>query len=303
MSEFHFDPEITGRGLEKIVSNAVKNAAVDTTSDNANIDKDARWAIIPNPDCCPRCFMFSSNGFRYHSEASASAELHNSCQCEVVADFGENPKVADYDPAGIYERMYDVMEELGYNRADSFTVQVKGKNGKMKSVMRPDLERRLKLCDGDWLKNGTKVRTDFSLKSKEDFLRATGGKKELRLLDLLEEKHIKAMPLSEKSVLEGYKVVDAKINGIYWEFKCPEAVYNEAANNPYRFVERNIHHAAKQFDNSSEPIKGKRLIFDSRNTLGFEEKKLIEEIKHRAEKENFTEVIFVDMSESLVFIK
>lgn len=94
--------QLAGKAIQRVYERA------DYTLDQNMWDdpRDAQWAIVPHPGACGFCIMVGSNGFNYHSKASALAQRHTNCKCNVVCDFSDSPHLDGYDPMGLYD-IYD----------------------------------------------------------------------------------------------------------------------------------------------------------------------------------------------------
>lgn len=97
--------------LSRAVDYYVKQPARDTIEQNVKIDKEARFARVPQgPTTCEFCLMLASRGFVYLSKESASHGYHTDCDCLPVVSFSDDPAVEGYDPDyyyGLYQQMQD----------------------------------------------------------------------------------------------------------------------------------------------------------------------------------------------------
>lgn len=96
-------PAATGKLVKKTSTRTMrKNAA----RDNAMV------ALVPSGDGCVFCKMLGSRGWesaRYTK--SFEAHLHNNCRCEYVVRFGNNLRVAGYDPEALLKEFNDTGEK------------------------------------------------------------------------------------------------------------------------------------------------------------------------------------------------
>lgn len=82
----------TGQLLESVIYRLVKQAAADTTLQNAVRDG-AEWAWIPRGDTCAFCLTLASRGWQYASKKmlkNGHAEhIHAHCDCQFAVRFGD----------------------------------------------------------------------------------------------------------------------------------------------------------------------------------------------------------------------
>lgn len=71
--------QLMGKAIQRVYERADYTLDQNMWSD----PRDAQWAIVPHPGACGFCIMVGSNGFHYHSEASALAQRHTNC---IVGD-------------------------------------------------------------------------------------------------------------------------------------------------------------------------------------------------------------------------
>lgn len=121
-----FDPEATIAYLDGKVDEYVKRQGRDTVAMNAERDRDARYARIPDGNACDFCRMLGSRGFVYHSEELAGGTAHGTkwdtyhpyCNCQIAVSF-------DYVQDEYYKN--GVKVRRGY--ADDGIVTVTGRDG------------------------------------------------------------------------------------------------------------------------------------------------------------------------------
>lgn len=89
------------------VGRLVKQTAADTTLQNALRDG-AEFAWVPNGDTCAFCLMLASNGWQRASKKAIrnghATHIHANCNCEYAVRFGEDTRIAGYDPAWYLEQ-------------------------------------------------------------------------------------------------------------------------------------------------------------------------------------------------------
>ena len=99
----------TGQKLPQIADRLVKQAAADTTLQNAIRDH-AQWAWVPSGDTCGFCITLASNGWQRASKrvlrGNHATHIHANCDCMFAIRFSENDNVKGYDP-DYYKKLYD----------------------------------------------------------------------------------------------------------------------------------------------------------------------------------------------------
>lgn len=100
----------------KAQSYAAKSADA-TLLTNARRDPNKpKWALVPHFGACPWCLMIASNGFTWNE---GHIPRHNHCTCTAIVDFDtKNPRLQDYDPQGIYDRMKKIAKDDGLEDTD-----------------------------------------------------------------------------------------------------------------------------------------------------------------------------------------
>lgn len=101
-------PEATKARLDTALTGWVKQASRDTIIQNAERDRTARWARIPQGITCAFCLVMASRGFVYRSAKTAgdprvtgASTFHDHCDCLTVATW-DAPKFPDYNPDALY---------------------------------------------------------------------------------------------------------------------------------------------------------------------------------------------------------
>lgn len=75
-----------------------------------------RWARVPSGRrTCAFCLVMASRGFVYHSDASAgrAKKFHGRCDCTIVPDWSDDPRVEGYDPDRLYGLYSEARAEAG----------------------------------------------------------------------------------------------------------------------------------------------------------------------------------------------
>lgn len=102
----------TGQKLSQVADRLVKQAAADTTLQNAKRDG-AQWAWVPFGDTCGFCITLASRGWQNASQAqikgSHASHIHANCDCQFSIRFDGKGGVKGYDPDK-YRKMYDEAE-------------------------------------------------------------------------------------------------------------------------------------------------------------------------------------------------
>lgn len=130
-----YDPNATAAYLAGKVDEYVKYQGRDTITSNANRDKYARYARIPDGKACDFCKMLGSRGFVYRSESRAGGGMshgskydsyHPWCNCQIAVTF---------EPSLDYYYKNGVKVVRGYGGSDAKVVRA-GRDGseKMRDV-------------------------------------------------------------------------------------------------------------------------------------------------------------------------
>lgn len=102
----------TGQKLTQVADRLVKQAAADTTLQNAKRDG-AEWAWVPMGDTCGFCITLASRGWQRASQAQMrgnhASHIHAHCDCQFSIRFNGKGGVKGYDP-DVYKKMYDEAE-------------------------------------------------------------------------------------------------------------------------------------------------------------------------------------------------
>lgn len=78
-----------------------------------------KYALVPSGrDTCGWCYMLSSRGYFYGSEASAARSKHEGCKC-VVWSSSQASEIEDYDPEWMKKCWRDCCETVDYESVHS----------------------------------------------------------------------------------------------------------------------------------------------------------------------------------------
>ena len=286
-----------------------------------------RYARVPSgKETCAFCFMLASRGFVYHTKQSAGEgfghSYHRHCDCIIVPGFHESTgisadkQIEGYEPSKLYERYKSCLDAVQTPQhtwsADAFNADVRaGKVGadewekwKLKRLC-AEIDTR----DTNWLWNGQKTKTDYSLNSKSNYgeliksnnyakenIKNKGNEwRDLWVHHVLEENGIQCQTQDSKNL-------DLKINGQWWEIKSPETP-DEASNevNELGFIESNIKKATRQFHNRQ--LNDVRIIFNAKYRQDVNDETMFNEIEYQMKKRSVTEVIYINEKGQLFRLK
>lgn len=239
------------------------------------------WARVPSgTETCGWCFMLSTRGFAYTSEAKAGGlghKFHLHCDCIIVPGTKETT-VEGYNPKEMYARWVECANTIGLKPT-----------WKNRSAIIAECERR----DFKWLYSGTKPEVKW-LKTKEEFRKNSNGEQEIALIELLQSKGFDVTARKEDAP-DGKSNLDLLIGDILYEMKIPES-------NQKRSVESNLRRAKDQFGNayvkSGEILHGTRVVLWSRY-MGLNDEDVAKKIVEEMQRHSIEEVIFVDKDNNL----
>lgn len=118
---FSGDPSYMLGTLGGAVQRHVVNTSRATIRSNVSRDPaKPRFARVPQGKTCAWCSLLASRGFVYRSEDSAGrlTHFHNDCDCQVVADWSDDPRVDGYDPGSLYD-LYQSARAASGGRTDA----------------------------------------------------------------------------------------------------------------------------------------------------------------------------------------
>lgn len=239
----------------------VKRSAYENMVRNCDANK-VRYARVPSGrETCGFCFMLSSRGFVYHSEATAKGThgMHPHCDCVVVPGVQGKTSIEGYDPDAMHGRWRQCARTCG-------------SEGR-KAVMR-EVETR----DWRWLYGGTRCNV-----GKEP-----GAKplpKENHVANILAGNGFDVRFVKEVNE-SGIKTADAWLNGSLWEFKIPERWNDKTVKN--------------QFKKALGKGTGKLLISGSLNGAGLDEMEVeVRRVFDNGEFSEIGQVLIVDKDGSM----
>lgn len=104
--------------ISSVVGRLVKQAAADTTLQNAHRDH-AEFAWIPHGDTCAFCIALASRGWREVGgmKDGHAEHIHANCDCEYAIRFNNDTEYESYDPS-VYEDIYYDADTSSYGLHD-----------------------------------------------------------------------------------------------------------------------------------------------------------------------------------------
>lgn len=78
-----------------------------------------RWARVPSgAETCAFCLVMASRGFVYRTAESAGDRnrWHGKCDCQIVPDWSDDPRLDGYDPDALYAKYQEATAQAGTNR-------------------------------------------------------------------------------------------------------------------------------------------------------------------------------------------
>lgn len=213
-----------GRKLTHIADRLVKQAAADTTIQNAVRDG-AEWAWVPSGDTCGFCITLASRGWQKASKTvlkgNHATHIHAHCDCQFAIRFNGKDTVSGYD-AEKYKKLYDAapgsssdekvknLRKMLEDR-DAINAQKRESYHKLKTVeTREKLKELSKIYDINPGNGNLSLKENLSKDDQNDNTLARWIHKNIG-------GDIKCLP--ETSDIG--KNVDAIWNGDFWEFKSP----------------------------------------------------------------------------------
>lgn len=93
---------VLGGAVQRYVTGA---ARATITQNTARDPAKPRYARVPVGKTCAWCTLLASRGFVYASEESAGwlAHFHDNDDCQIIPDWSDDPRVAGYEPAHLYD--------------------------------------------------------------------------------------------------------------------------------------------------------------------------------------------------------
>lgn len=115
------------------VQRLVLQPARQTIADSVDQDPaDARWARVPSgATTCAFCLVLASRGFAYHSRESAGDErkFHSFCDCQIVPDWGSDPRLEGYDPDSLLETYLAARRAAGSGQPSAILAELRRTEG------------------------------------------------------------------------------------------------------------------------------------------------------------------------------
>lgn len=129
---FTDDPEATlGFLKSQVVSKYVLQPGRDTIARSAARDG-AAWARVPTgAETCAFCLMLASRGFVYESEGSAGSRsrFHGDCDCAVVPDWSDDPRLDGYNPDDLYSKYQEARSASAGKSTPSILSELREQQG------------------------------------------------------------------------------------------------------------------------------------------------------------------------------
>lgn len=250
----------------------VARAANRTIAGNAGRPRDRkagmRYARVPTGrETCGFCLMLASRGFVYATRRSAGDiggmfnYYHDRCDCRVVAGNSET-RIEGYDPDW-YLKVYEDARR---------TAGVTNSNTELNKVVN-EINRR----DREWAWFGVEPKIEY-----ERGANPTDDERECA--KALARHGLKTLFKAESKAYKT-RTPDAKINGLYWEFKCPTGNNVKTVKNQFKSTSP---HGGKS-------LQCQRLVISTLATQrSFQQVcKEVESISSSSEFELITEVLVV----------
>lgn len=269
------DREGFGRSVRDVTAYYVKRSAMENMVRNCHAQHVRYARVTTGLEACSFCFMLSSRGFVYHSEATALGlhGYHEHCNCVAVpgfADVGEDEQIEGYKPRGMRDRFRMCAEAVGVDGARALDPEYR------KKVLK-EVETR----DWKWLYGGQPCNI-----SEEN-----GAKplpKERKVAEALASCGFETLFLKEVNKT-GIKTADAELNREIWEFKIPEGWSKADAGS-----EEGEHTVRKQFYKALGKGTKKLLLANDENKAPFESLVNLAERVLSSGDYDFDEVLVVD---------
>lgn len=187
----------------------VKRSAYENMVRNCDANK-VRYARVPSGrETCGFCFMLSSRGFVYHSEATAKGThgMHPHCDCVVVPGVQGKTSIEGYEPDAMHGRWRQCARTCGSEGRKAVMREVEARDWRWLYSGRPcavSKERGAKPNSDERavanILSSLGFRTEFVAESKEKFVKSP----------------------------------DARLNGSLWEFKVPTAFNGKTVKNQFK---------------------------------------------------------------------
>jgi hypothetical protein len=115
----------------EVVSKYVLQPGRDTIARSAARDG-AVWARVPTgAETCAFCLMLASRGFVYESEGSAGSrsKFHGDCDCAVVPDWSDDPRLDGYNPDALYAKYQEARSASAGKSTSSILSELREQQG------------------------------------------------------------------------------------------------------------------------------------------------------------------------------
>lgn len=115
----------------EVVSKYVLQPGRDTIVRSAARDG-AVWARVPTgAETCAFCLMLASRGFVYESEGSAGSRsrFHGDCDCAVVPDWSDDPRLDGYNPDALYAKYQEARSASAGKSTSSILSELREQQG------------------------------------------------------------------------------------------------------------------------------------------------------------------------------
>ncbi len=137
------------KSIRDVTAYYVKRSAMENMVRNCQAQQVRYARVTTGLETCAFCFMLSSRGFVYHSEATALGThgYHEHCNCVAVpgfADADEDRQIEGYKPRGMRDRFLMCAETIGVDGART-----------LDSEHRKKVLKEVETRDWKWLYSGT----------------------------------------------------------------------------------------------------------------------------------------------------
>lgn len=232
----------------------VRRQAYETTVRNC-IGNEVRYARVPSGrETCGFCFMLSSRGFVYHSEATAKGlsghGMHRHCDCVIVPGVAGVTSVDGYDSEAMAERWEQCRKTCGSNDPK-------------------DVIRECEARDPKWLYTGKACAV-----SREKGAKPLG--KETSVAEILSNEGFNVSFIREINK-SNQKTADAYLNDAIWEFKIPEEYNAKTVKNQFKKA-RGKGTSRLLISNASNHADSHAMVGDVERILASEEFSFVDEV-------------------------
>lgn len=295
------DTEAFTRDVADLTRYYIKRSAMETMERNCHRN-DLRYARVPSGrETCAFCFMLSSRGFVYRSEATAGSAhaYHRNCDCVIVPGFGGLPaseQVKGYDPDGMLDRWHECQAAAGGDSDFRDEWKSMGKKERAKYKGDSDAERyrrfvnakamrEIETRDWRWLYTGDVPKETYQSSRARDELNAT----EKLTCKILRENGFKQHVL-ERSNEHGVKTADILLGAseIRADYKTPRG-------NGFNSIDQLMRDAGKKADIAIvHLVKGE-------SAMSMDD--AIKHFRKCGRRRGITEAIFIDYNEDVRRVK